>query len=124
MSKGSKRISDSEGNVKYVCFVQVDLDKDEQDDIYVSETNGEVYTSDDYIDGVLVKEGDFCDSVDEAFEQATQFCFDFAHNGFEKDGYYISIDEYVLDEATGEVIESEEYDRWNAWYNGGKIYFA
>ena len=123
----SRRVKDNVTHEMYMCDVWVSFDEKDKEDIYndsyISKSNGQRYTSEDYMNGdELNLEGEFQPTFDDAFDEAIQLCYKLAEK-FPNDPYIINIDKFDVDDETGDVDNADSYATYNAWYNEytGKI---
>lgn len=126
ISDSRRRVKDAATHKMYMCDVWVDLtekDKNElYDDVYISKSNGKRYNSEDWSNGELDLEGEFQPTFDDAFDEAIRLCYKLAEK-FPNDPYIINIDEFDVDDETGDTDNADSYASYNAWYNEhtGKI---
>jgi len=125
--KDSRRVKDNVTHEMYMCDVWVSFDEMDKEDIYndsyISKSNGQRYTSEDYTNGdELDLEGEFQPTFDDAFDEAIQLCYKLAEK-FPNDPYIINIDKFDVDDETGDVDNADSYATYNAWFNEhtGKI---
>lgn len=115
------RVKDEEEQLVYSCNSYVQMNDDEDGDVFVSKSTGETYGHEEFNDDSDVNRfGDFFTTWNDALDAGMGFCYDFAEK-FPDDPYIVNVSTYIKHGVDDyEEIETETF---NAWYNKytGKI---